>query len=326
MQFVQNAKFFLLFFFFLKKRLYLCTVLMRQGVLLQLMVVNNSREMRKFITGCLLLLLAMFSCMGNKTKPSDTDVTADTIVQQAETDSVKRDTLEQLISETPMPTTADELFDDFVFNFAANPNLQLQRIRFPLIVREEDGTDTISREGWQTEHFFMRQGYYTLLLDNTSQVDQVKDTDISHVAIEKIFLDKRSVKQYIFERTDGLWMMTGIKTMPLADNANADFLMFYEHFVTDSLFQAHSLNPVVEFVGPDPDNDDEQMEGIITDDTWPAFAPELPSKMIYNIVYDHIGHSSDQKVFLLRGIANGLELQMTFKRKDGRWKLTKLIT
>ena len=37
------------------------------------------------------------------------------------------DSTEQLIEETPMPKAADELFDDFVFNFAANRKLQKSR-------------------------------------------------------------------------------------------------------------------------------------------------------------------------------------------------------
>jgi hypothetical protein len=79
-------------------------------------------------------------------------------------------------------------------------------------------------------------------------------------------------------------------------------------------------------VGPDPDDDFSMMEGIITPDTWEAFAPELPSKMIYNIIYGEAKKETNSKLFVLRGIANGQELEMTFKRKDGKWLLTKLAT
>jgi hypothetical protein len=68
------------------------------------------------------------------------------------------------------------------------------------------------------------------------------------------------------------------------------------------------------------------MEGLISPDTWAAFAPQLPSKMIYNIVYGHPRQERNSKVFVLRGIANGLEMELSFKRKDGRWKLTKMTT
>ena len=94
--------------------------------------------------------------------------------------------------------------------------------------------------------------------------------------------------------------------------------------MTDSAFQTESLAQTVAFVGPDPDDDFAQMEGILTPDTWPAFAPELPDRMIYNIVYGKQEEDSDEKIFMMRGIANGMEVEMTFRRSDGQWKLVKM--
>ena len=68
------------------------------------------------------------------------------------------------------------------------------------------------------------------------------------------------------------------------------------------------------------------MEGEISADTWEAFAPELPKKMLYNIIYGQPRKEGNRKVFVLRGISNGMELEMTFQRKGGAWKLTKLTT
>ena len=82
----------------------------------------------------------------------------------------------------------------------------------------------------------------------------------------------------------------------------------------------------MKFVGPDPDDDFVQMEGLITPDTWPAFAPQLPQKMIYNIVYGQPRKERDTKVFVLRGIANGLEMELRFKRVNNRWLLMKMTT
>lgn len=280
--------------------------------------------MKRVIAGVLLTM--MFSCTGNKTAPADSSTAVSADSTFVANDTASTDTLEQLIAEVPMPRAADELFDDFIFNYAANPKLQMERTRFPIVVGGEENTDTISCGEWKTEHFFMRQGFYTLLLNSAQQREEVKDTDVNQVTVEKIYLEDRRVKQYLFCRVNGLWMLTAINNTSIAENANASFLDFYEHFATDSTFQAASLNPIVEFAGPDPDNDDSMMEGIITDDTWPAFAPELPSGMIYNIVYGSPRPATDQTIFLMRGIANGLELEMTFKKIDGKWKLTKLTT
>ena len=66
------------------------------------------------------------------------------------------------------------------------------------------------------------------------------------------------------------------------------------------------------------------MEGLLTPDTWPAFAPELPRDMIYNIIYGNTTTQGNQKIFVIRGIANGLEMELTFKKTDGKWMLTRL--
>lgn len=261
------------------------------------------------------------SCGGNKTL--DTAALADSVAVVA--DTVVTDTLEQLVSETPMPKAADELFDDFFFNFAANRKLQRKRIAFPLPVTRGNRTDSITRDKWKTETFFMRQGYYTLIFNNRKQMDRVKDTTINHVVVKKVFLQSNGIKEYVFDRRNGLWMMTAISNTSIAKNNNASFLKFYKQFASDPEFQVESIDETVKFTGPDPDDDFSTMEGILTPDTWPAFAPELPHEMIYNIQYGEDYPASNFKIFLLRGISNGMETELTFQHKNGGWKVTSLI-
>jgi hypothetical protein len=147
---------------------------------------------------------------------------------------------------------------------------------------------------------------------------------VNLATVEKIYFNTGAVIQYMFHRIKWAWMLTEINTQPITTNRNASFLQFYHKFVTDSLFQTESLNETVEFVGPDPDDDFARMEGILTPDTWPAFAPELPDKMIYNVVYGTPKDTTDKKIFVMRGIANGLEVEMTFRQREGRWLLVKL--
>lgn len=235
------------------------------------------------------------------------------------------DSTEKLIEETPMPKAADELFDDFVFNFAANRKLQMKRVHFPLPVYHNDKlVKSIGKRAWKMEHFFMHQDYYTLIFDNQKQMNLVKDTAIDHVVIEKVFYAKKKVQQFLFNRINGEWMMTSINYKPMYTNMNASFLKFYGKFATDSAFQAEHLHNPVKFVGPDPDDDFSTMSGDIEPETWPAFAPQLPHGMIYNIIYGQKYAESNQKIFVIRGIANGMETILTFKRVHGKWMLTKL--
>ena len=280
----------------------------------------SENKMKKILTAFFAFLALMFSCKGNKTEtgdslPTDSDSIKDTAVV---------DTMEQIIAETPMPKAADELFDDFFFNFAANKKLQIERTQFPLPVEKAGKTDTIGKKQWKTDRFFMRQGYYTLIFDNFRQMNVVKDTSVNKVVVEKIYFNIKTVKSYNFNRVNGLWKLTSINYKGIHETRNASFLKFYHQFVTDSTFQAESISNPMEFIGPDPDDDFSQMEGLITPETWPAFAPELPNNMIYNIIYGEDSKPGLQRIFVIRGIANGLEMELTFKRKKSKWMLTKL--
>ena len=260
-------------------------------------------------------------CSDKKPAQVHDSTSVDSVV--ADTQTV--DSTEKLIEETPMPKAADELFDDFVFNFAANRKLQMKRVHFPLPVYHNDKlVKTIGKRAWKMEHFFMHQDYYTLIFDNQKQMNLVKDTAINHVVVEKVFYAKKTVQQFLFNRINGEWMMTSINYKPMYSNMNASFLKFYGHFATDSTFQAEHLHNPVKFVGPDPDDDFSTMSGDIEPETWPAFAPQLPHGMIYNIIYGQKYAESNQKIFVIRGIANGMETILTFKRIHGKWMLIKL--
>jgi hypothetical protein len=260
-------------------------------------------------------------CSDKKPAQVHDSTSVDSVI--ADTQTV--DSTEKLIEETPMPKAADELFDDFVFNFAANRKLQMKRVHFPLPVYHNDKlVKTIGKRAWKMEHFFMHQDYYTLIFDNQKQMNLVKDTAIDHVVIEKVFYAKKKVQQFLFNRINGEWMMTSINYKPMYSNMNASFLKFYGRFATDSAFQAEHLHNPVKFVGPDPDDDFSTMSGDIEPETWPAFAPQLPHGMIYNIIYGQKYAESNQKIFVIRGIANGMETILTFKRIHGKWMLTKL--
>ena len=279
--------------------------------------------MRKVFGAFFACVLLMFSCTGKqaqRVEESVTDSVADTL------DSVPLDTLEQLLSEIPTPKAMDELFDDFLFNFAANKKVQKARIIFPLTVHKGDKDEQIDKNKWEMERFFMRQGYYTLWFDNDAQMELAKDTSINQAIVEKIQLKKDLVTDYVFNRIRGAWMLREIRETKIVENINASFLAFYQKFSSDKAFQVKSLNSLVKFVGPDPDDDFNMMEGLITPDTWEAFAPELPKKTIYNIIYGEPKSMDNEKIFILRGISNGQEVELRFKKVGEHWLLMKMTT
>lgn len=271
---------------------------------------------------CMSMMIWTTGCTDKKKAvAADTTAVTDTIA-----DTTAVDSLEDLIDDAPISKAVDELFDDFFFNFAGNRKLQMKRIKFPLPVVKDGKTVHMTKSQWQMERFFMPQGFYTLILDNRKQLNLSKDTSINHVVVEKINLQEQHVKKYNFDRKGGEWMLTSIDNSAMVQNNNSSFLKFYQRFATDTAFQIKSLSNPIAFTGPDPDDDFETITGDLLPEQWPDVGPtDLPRDLIYNIIYGQEYKESTQKIFLLRGIANGQELQMTFKAIGGEWKLTGLV-
>ena len=280
--------------------------------------------------GLLFVVLLVFACSLCLTNSGCTDkktAGGDSLVTDSlATDSAVADSTDEIIADTPMPKAADELFDDFFFNFASSKKLQLERIDFPLpVYKNGELMKTVEKDKWRMERFFMRQGYYTLLFDSRSHMGVVKDTAVAHVVVEKIFFDIKTVQKFVFDRVRGAWRMKSICYDPIYKNNNANFLKFYEHFATDSLFQIESMADEVKFTAPDPDDDFSTMTGWMMPGQWPDFKPALiPEGNIYNIIYGKEYPESKTKILVVRGISNGLEIEMVFKRQKatGHWLLT----
>lgn len=270
-----------------------------------------------------LMLFTMVWTTGCTEKKTETN---DSVVDSIIEDTLETDTLESLIEETPMPKAADELFDDFFFNFAASKRLQYERIDFPLEQNDFGKVTTVSKKQWRMERFFMRQGYFTLVVGSQKELENSKDTKVGHVVIERIFLTQNCVQQFVFNRVDGLWKMQQVRKETISSNKNGDFYAFYNKFVNDSTYRAQSLAEVVDFSGPDPEDDFARMEGSIMPEQLELFAPELPKDMIYNIVYGEGAIKGNMRIFVVRGISNGLETELTFRKTKGGFILEKINT
>ena len=58
---------------------------------------------------------------------------------------------------------------------------------------------------------------------------------IFSVVIEKVFYSRKTVQQFVFNRINGLWMMTSICYKSMYQNNNASFLKFYAATVISSI-------------------------------------------------------------------------------------------
>lgn len=276
--------------------------------------------MKKIVLG--FLLLAFFISCGNKQAKIDPFVTLTSMVDSV---SHRVDTLQEVeVRGVPKPMEADELFDDFIFNYALDDTLQRQRTVFPLPYYNRNIPTKIEEHFWKHDYLFAKQSYYTLLFDEEDDLDLVGDTTLKSVQVEWIYLKTRMVKRYYFERKKGMWMLEAINLREMEKGENENFVEFYTRFVTDSVYQSKHISHPLQFVTIDPDDEFSILETTLDMNQWYAFRPVMPADRLSNINYGQKNEDlSNAKILKVNGIGNGYSNIFYFRRQDGEWELYK---
>lgn len=268
-----------------------------------------------------LCVLCLTAACGNRRPQSDPFAELTQLVDSAKADA---DTLAEPVHREPTPMLADELFDDFIFNYAQDDELQRQRTIFPLPFYNMETPHKIEEQNWKHDYLFTKDNYYTLLFDHEEEMDLVGDTTLTSVQVEWFLLHTRQVKKYYFERIKGAWMLEAINLHLMEEEADEDFVDFYTHFVSDSLYQArHICNPL-QYITIDPDDEFSILETTLSLNQWYAFSPMLPENRLSNINYGQ--ENSDQsktKILKVNGIGNGFSNLFYFRKRAGEWELYK---
>lgn len=262
----------------------------------------------------------MAACNGKKAA-SEVDYAADSVFESSFGPSDSFNASSASLDEE-LPKRADELFDDFIFEFARLKKVRLERVEFPLLSVVRGDTVWLTEEQWKYESLFMDQDYYTVFYNDEEQMDLEKSTDLDKVDVEQIHLEKRWVKTCRFQRLKGEWRLTqeSIRDFTAAEPLDK-FMDFYRRFVSDAAFQQRSVSNPLRYVTTDPDDDFNTIEGTLDHDQWDAFKPQLPDGVITNIRYGQTYDNPDGMILVKAGISNGLMDILDFRKKDGEWKL-----
>lgn len=277
--------------------------------------------MKRFIAG--IAVLTLFSSCGNKKANIDPFAA---ITKEIDSVLYRADTLKkEKKSEALKPIVADESFDDFIYNFASDATLQLQRVQFPLPYYNGDVASKIEEKYWKYDALFTNQSFYTLLFDREEEMDLVVNHDLTSVQVEWIYIPKRMIKKYCFERVRGAWMLQSIQLNAIGKKEREDFLEFYDRFASDSLYQSRRIRQPLQFVTTDPDDDFSILETTLDLNQWFAFKPTLPTDKLSNINYGQQNDTqSASKILALKGVGNGFSNILYFMRKsNGEWELYK---
>ncbi len=275
--------------------------------------------MRKVVVNSLVILF-FFSCTGEKTKENLS------VTRESEKDSVAyySDTLFLMMEEEVVPDSAvaDELFDDFIFNYASNNLLQRKRTTFPLPYYKGEEPIKVEQKDWKHDSLFIQQGYYTLLFDSEEDMDMVRDTTLRSVQVEWIFLEMQRVKKYYFERKQGVWMLEAINLLNMEQEKDENFFSFYAQFAKDSLYQSDHICDPLPYVTIDPDDEFSIFETTLDLNQWFAFRPMLPADTLSNINYGQKNSkNSNRKILKINGIGNGFSNIFYFRRRGDKWEL-----
>lgn len=276
-------------------------------------------NMKTIFVGMLILAFCC-ACHSGKGKAGDANGRQGEAVDSLLVDSASLGA--DSMAVTAIPRNADELFDDFIYNYAGDEALQKARTVFPLPYIKEGVKEFIEESEWEHDHLFTKENYYTLLYDKEQDMELEKNLELDSVTVEWLYLDTHEIRQYHFQRQEGLWMLASMEQRSTLDEPYEDFLEFFHKFSNDSIFQREHIAVPLKFVTSDPDDEFQILETTLEIDQWFTFKPLLPVNRMTNIDYGQ-KHSknSRRQVIDLRGIGNGFSNTLFFKRIRGEWKL-----
>ncbi len=276
--------------------------------------------MRKNLVECMALAAVLAACERKKVV-LEVDYADDTVIDSL-LDSPDSLIFPSESADEELPARADELFDDFIFEFARLEKVRRGRVEFPLLSVVRGDTAWLTEEQWKYESLFLDRDYYTVLYNDEEQMELNKSTDLERVDVEQIHLEERTVKTCRFDRLKGEWRLTREDMRDFTDAEPLDkFLDFYRRFVSDEEFQQRSVANPLRYITTDPDDDFSTIEGTLDHDQWDAFKPQLPDGIITNILYGQTYDDPDCMILVKSGISNGLMDILDFRKKDGEWNL-----
>lgn len=271
------------------------------------------------------LVFLFVSCQNKQAKPIDISVEqVDTLqvdtLPEVNTDSIQ---LSEIMQPKPHVQVGNELFEDFIFNFAADEELQLKRVKFPISYYREDTILHITPDEWKHDKLFTEESFYTLMFDDEADMEMEGDTTLNSVQVEYFMLESRKVKRYYFQRIEGVWILEAVNIRKVqSDEENEDFLQFYTRFATDTLYQEQHMTNPLQFVTIDPEDEFSILQATLTQEQWNISRPYLPNRFLTNISYGQRNDdNSNTKILKLNGIANGYTNLFYFRKVGDTWRL-----
>lgn len=271
-----------------------------------------------------LVVATLFSCggNGNETSQEETDLLA--------SDTIPVDTLTQVDEELGLTEESnpaiDGVFNDFLFAYLHSRTLRQERTANPIrLEHSERPAELLDDFNPEFEFTFLNGEYYTTLYGNASQMQAENDEELdedSIVSLQRINLNDKTIRNYIFHREKGHWQFAAIREAAFDNDDLGEFLNFYARFCSDSIFQSQSIADPLQVSIQDADEEEECINGIIDADQWQTFCSEVPSGIISNIRKNQ-NYNGHKIVLRKSGLSDGMQEIFTFSKERGNWHLIK---
>lgn len=273
---------------------------------------------KRYISFASCLFLVAVSCTQRTEAP---EKTVDTI-SITTTSSPLLWTDDELSAESHSDKRAEELFDDFLYNYVQDTVMQRERAVFPIQELQLDGsTHNISEAEWSRDYRFTPADYTTTLYNSEAEMSINEDTALQQASVEKIYIERQYITAYDFTRNNKRWNLISIRNLSFADSDLKDFLQFYSRFATDEAFSSKSLSRSIHISITDPDDESQNIEGFINREQWPTVAPVLPDGVIMNVRYGQQYQHSRRILMEKTSMGDGMSETLTFAKGNRGWEL-----
>ena len=273
-------------------------------------------------------MLLLTACGGRgkvsfNTQFSEEEEVSDTIPSEEEEE---KEELGEMGLENSESSLIDSVFNDFLFAYLHSRSLRASRTMLPLRLEHSSRpTEMLEQFDPEFEFGFLSGEYFTTLYGNAAQMraedDEEQEQD-SVVRVQRINLNDGTIRNFIFQREGRRWQLSAIRETTFQDDDLCDFLNFYAHFSTDSIFQRQSIANPLRVSLQDPDDEDQSIDGTIHADQWQTFCAEVPGGIISNIRKSQ-HYDTHRMVLRKSGMSDGMEEIFTFTRERDVWRLTK---
>lgn len=276
------------------------------------------------------LMLLLAACGGGQGGHiDDTDTIQDTIIDTMP--PLPADEEDSLQAEKVISKAADGVFYDFIASFCQNSRYQRSRIVFPLQRTVNGVAYTIEKQHWHFSKLHFNSDAYTVFFPNAKDLDLEKADTINKVTVQWYEVEKDKASNYIFEKTDGQWMLIAINEHPIAEDPNSHFLRFYANFAANPQFQAEHLADMLIYDGIAPDCEDDFDVSYVSNRKIPAsdwsetLIPILPDETFSNIDFgQNLSAATTERIVSLESPASGFNSRLYFRRNGDTWLLYKI--